>query len=198
MKKQTLVLFDFDGTLTRRDSMFTFVKYVCGPFRYYLGLVILIPVFVLFFLKIINNSKAKELILIYFLRGKNLQKLQAKAEEYTQKVLIPDLHPGVLEEIEKYRTDAYRVIIVSASADLWLNPFARYANVELICTQLEVKNGKLTGKLSTPNCYGPEKVVRIKQLLDLSQYERIIVYGDSSGDKQMMEIAHETYYKPFK
>jgi HAD superfamily hydrolase (TIGR01490 family) len=197
VKKQILVLFDFDGTLSRSDSMFKYAKFVNGPFRYYLGLLVLMPIFILLFVKILNNSKAKEIFLIYFFGGKSLEELQVKAVDFTHKVLIPDLYPGAIEEIEKYRTDVYKVLIVSASADLWLIPFAKYANVELICTHLEVKNGKITGKLSSPNCYGPQKVDRIKQYLDLSQFERIIAYGDSSGDKQMLELAHETFYKPF-
>ena len=70
---------------------------------------------------------------------------------------------------------------------------------EMVCERLlfEIKNGKLTGKFSTKNCFGIEKVNRIKEKYNLSEYNVIYAYGNSSGDKEMLSIANEKYYKRF-
>ena len=70
--------------------------------------------------------------------------------------------------------------------------------IELIATKLEFKAGKLTGKFATNNCYGAEKSHRIKELFDLELYDYIYAYGDSRGDKEMLALADESFYKPFR
>ena len=69
-------------------------------------------------------------------------------------------------------------------------------------THLEVKDGKITGIIEGRNCYGEEKVKRIKEYMQANDMERaeyyIYAYGDSQGDKQMMEYADESFYKPFR
>jgi phosphatidylglycerophosphatase C len=63
---------------------------------------------------------------------------------------------------------------------------------------LEVKNGVVTGKIDGKNCNGKEKAKRIKQAINLNEYDSIYAYGDSAGDKQMLALATYTYYKNFK
>jgi HAD superfamily phosphoserine phosphatase-like hydrolase len=85
---------------------------------------------------------------------------------------------------------------VSASADLWLKDWCTQEGIaDLLATQLEVVNGVLTGNLASANCRGPEKVRRIQELLDIRDYERIFAYGDSSGDQEMLALAHEAWYR---
>ncbi|HEU5146872.1 MAG TPA: haloacid dehalogenase-like hydrolase, partial [Chryseosolibacter sp.] len=59
-------------------------------------------------------------------------------------------------------------------------------------------NKHLTGKILGRNCYGDEKVCRIKEEFDLPSFERIIAYGDSSGDREMLQLANESHYKPWR
>ena len=88
--------------------------------------------------------------------------------------------------------------VVSASAENWVKPWCDKYGLICLATKLEVKDGIITGKLNGRNCYGDEKVCRIKERLDLSDYHEIIAYGDSSGDKEMLELAHHPFYKPFR
>ena len=89
-------------------------------------------------------------------------------------------------------------MIVSASISNYLKPWCDEMGFHLICTELEVKDGKLTGKFSTPNCNGTEKVRRIKEKYDLSIYDEIHVFGNSKGDFPMLELGTHKYYKFFK
>ena len=70
-------------------------------------------------------------------------------------------------------------------------------DIALIATELEVINNKITGNLVSNNCYGPEKVKRILESYNLSNYTCIYAYGNSRGDYEMLEIATEKFYKPF-
>jgi len=79
----------------------------------------------------------------------------------------------------------------------WLKKWCKKYNIDLIVTCLEIKNGKLTGKFSAKYCHGIEKVNRIKQCYNLSEYSIIFAYGDSSGDKEMLSIADKRYNKKF-
>jgi phosphoserine phosphatase len=47
------------------------------------------------------------------------------------------------------------------------------------------------------NCYGEEKVRRIRASYNLDEFNHIYAYGDSEGDKAMLDLAHEHDYKHF-
>ena len=82
--------------------------------------------------------------------------------------------------------------------DIWVKPWVEAQQMDLIATGTTFREGKLTGEYATSNCYGPEKVIRIQAKYDLSQYEKIYAYGDTSADKPMLELADEAYFKPFQ
>jgi phosphoserine phosphatase len=67
----------------------------------------------------------------------------------------------------------------------------------LIGTKLEVKDGILTGQLATKNCYGSEKVRRIREIYNIDECEHIYAYGDSRGDKELLDFADESFYQFF-
>lgn len=74
--------------------------------------------------------------------------------------------------------------------------------IEVIGTKIEVTDGRLTGRFLTPNCYGAEKVRRLQEACPRLATERgnynVVAYGDSRGDREMLEFADEAYYKPFR
>ena len=87
---------------------------------------------------------------------------------------------------------------VSASAENWIKKWSDGIGVQLIATQLETVDELLTGKLTGLNCNGEEKATRIKSAYDMSQYDEIYCYGDTSGDKPMLALATKAFYKPFR
>jgi phosphoserine phosphatase len=70
--------------------------------------------------------------------------------------------------------------------------------LKLISTELETKNGKMTGRIDGRNCSGKEKPRRIKAQYDLSSFDELYVYGDSRDDQPMMALATHAFYKPFR
>jgi len=192
-----LALFDFDGTLTRKDSFIEFIKFSKGRGRFFFGFLFLSPVLILFKLGLIKNWKAKELVLTYFFKGLTYNLFEEQCRQFALERIIEIVIPEAVNRLMERKSDSFRTIIVSASAENWIRPWSDQLGVELIGTRLEVLDGKLTGKISGRNCYGDEKVKRIKGVADLKIYDRIEAYGDSSGDHEMLNLATEKYYKFF-
>jgi phosphatidylglycerophosphatase C len=94
-----------------------------------------------------------------------------------------------MERINWHKTQGHKVAVVSASIDYWLNDWCKLNGLDLISTTLELKNGKLTGRLSGKNCYGIEKVNRIKNRYNLAEFDQIYAYGNSAGDREMLLLA---------
>ena len=65
-------------------------------------------------------------------------------------------------------------------------------------TKVETRDGRLTGRFATPNCYGPEKVRRIREVFPDRDNYHLTAFGDSRGDKEMLDYADQGYYKPFR
>lgn len=195
---RVLVLFDFDGTLTTRDSLSDFILYSKGFIETLLGGIYLSPLLLGYGCKIISNDWAKQQVLRYFFGGCSLVEVEVIGQKYA-KVRIPlILRNKGLDKIQWHVKQGHRVVIVSASVDLWLKGWVDEIGVELIATQLEVKEGFLTGAFRSKNCHGEEKVLRIKSYLNLNDYQTIYAYGDTSGDKPMLDLANYSEYRPFR
>lgn len=56
-------------------------------------------------------------------------------------------------------------------------------------------DGILTGRYFGRQCVRDEKVQRVREMFDLSTYDRIYAYGDTQEDLELLAIAHERYYQ---
>ena len=196
MKK--IAFFDFDGTITTKDTLLELIKYQKGKARFYTGFLINAPVLAALKLKLVSNQFAKEKVLRYFFKGMELSSFQKACDEFTTEKLPAIIRPGAIAEIKKLQELGVEVTIVSASAENWIKKWSDKIGVRLIATQLETIDKQLTGKVKGKNCNGEEKVIRIRSAYDLSQYDEIYTYGDSSGDKAMLALATKAFYKPFR
>ncbi|MEM6522516.1 MAG: HAD-IB family hydrolase [Bacteroidota bacterium] len=189
MSNKSLALFDFDGTITTKDSFIQFIKYYHGSAKLILGIALHLPILVLFKFRIIPNWKAKEALLKYFFKGHNENKFNKKAAEFAINRIPGMLNSETMALLSKHLSQNDDVYVVSASFENWLSPWFTNHNVQVIASRLETKDNTLTGNIYGANCYGPEKVSRIKEKVDLKLYSKIYAYGDSRGDKEMLEIA---------
>ena len=192
-----LSLFDFDGTITTKDSMIDFIQYAVGMPSYYFNMLLLTPMLVAYKLKIIPNHVAKEKLITHFFKGWSSVYFKNIAAKYSIEQIEKIIRPKAIEKITWHQEQGHKVVIVSASMECWLIKWCQKYRIDLIATRLEIENGKLTGKFATKNCYGIEKVNRIKEQYNLSEYRIICAYGDSAGDKEMLSIASKQYYKYF-
>ena len=123
---------------------------------------------------------------------------KTKAEQFSLNNIDLLIRKNALERIKWHQKNDHKVVVVSASIDYWLKPWCDKNHIDLIATQLEVNNNKLTGRLDKKNCFGSEKVRRIMDKYKLSNYNYIYAYGDSRGDHEMLQISSEKSYKPFR
>ena len=193
-----LVIFDFDGTITTHDSLVRFTQYAVGKPFYYMGLLKLSRTLIAYSLKLIPNYIAKEKLISHFFKDWSEDKFKKVADKYSVSQIDNIIRPQAIEKIRWHQQLGHKIVIVSASMEYWLKLWCEKNNLDLIATKLEIQNSILTGKFSTKNCHGIEKVNRIKEIYDLSQYDYIYAYGDSSGDREMLALANESFYKPFR
>ena len=156
------------------------------------------PILIGFKVKIIPNYQAKEKLFMHYFRGWQTSDFQKLADRYSANQLIKIIKSKALERINWHKQQGHKVVIVSASIEYWLIHWCTLNNLDLIGTKLEILNDKITGKFASKNCYGMEKVIRIKQNYDLTHFSYIYAYGDSKGDREMLNLANESFYRPFK
>ncbi|MBP7807853.1 MAG: HAD-IB family phosphatase [Bacteroidia bacterium] len=191
---KTLVLFDFDGTLTKSDTFPQFIFFSQGYFKGIMGFIIFSPLIFLFFIKVLSGDTLKEKMISFYFMGQSKDVLRAKGESFIQNLIkLEEFNTSLIQKLAKAKMEGSDVCIVSASLDIWIEPFCKKHGIEYLCTELNFINGISTGKLETPNCNRAEKAVRIKQKYNLSDYSKIIAYGNSSGDKAMFDLANETH-----
>jgi len=193
-----IVAFDFDGTLTVRDSFTAFLKWRAGKRRYLTGFVRLIPA-ALAFLVHRDRGRIKAAAVREYLKGVPRERLEADAREFAELFSRSLLRPDAVEVWKRWRSDHVRLVIVTASPDLTVAPFARGLGADaLIGTRLAFDaQDRVSGAFETANCRGPEKVVRLKEAFGPDIAIKA-AYGDTSGDREMLAMAEMPGYRVFK
>jgi HAD-superfamily subfamily IB hydrolase, TIGR01490 len=185
-----IAAFDFDGTITTKDTLFDFIKFYVGKKKLILGLFILSPTLILYKIGIIKNDVAKQKMFSYFFKGESITTFNMKGKEYASRIK-EIAKPSIIEKIRTHQSQNHKVIIISASISNWIEPWASNdMNIdEVMGTNIEVNNGILTGKFKSENCYGQEKVNRLLAVYPNRNEYTLYAYGDSPGDKQLLELA---------
>jgi HAD superfamily hydrolase (TIGR01490 family) len=195
-KSSVVAVFDFDGTLTQRDTLLPFLKMAVGRWPFWWGLVVMSPILAAYALKLIPNWWAKEAVLSYFLSGKKQTEVYEIAQKFALEKIPTLLRPEALQCLQWHQAQGHQLVLVSASLEAYLLPWATKMGFDQVLgTQLEVKNNHVTGRILGKNCYGAEKVERLRAVLgELSQYI-IYAYGDSRGDQELLAVSNYPYYR---
>ncbi|AKT91487.1 HAD-IB family hydrolase [Campylobacter gracilis] len=193
-----LVLFDFDGTITRDDSLLEFVAYVVGFKKFFRGILVLSPILAAYKLGLASNNFTRRKLLGYFFAGMSADKFDKICKKYSTTHIEDILKQSAMDKIASYKAAGDRVVIVTASLEDWLRPWCEAQGLELLGTKIRRKGGIITGEIEGQNCYGAQKVARVRAAYDVQAFDRVIAYGDSRGDREMLEFADEAHYKAFE
>ncbi len=195
---QPIVAFDFDGTLTTRDSFTLFVAWRAGPIRYRWGLLRLAPEIVLYPI-LRDRGRLKASAIREFLSDLTVPQLAESAEAFAQSWTERLLRPDALAAWRRWRDQGALMVIVTASPEVLIAPFARRLGADhLIGTQLAVdENDRITGALKGQNCRGPEKARRLMDQFG-TDLALAAAYGDTGGDREMLAMAATRGYRVFK
>lgn len=193
----TIAFFDFDGTITHRDTLWEIIRFHRGRAAMYAGVIQLLPALLRFKLKMLPAQEMKEQVLKYFFAEMPSGEFTAGCESFCRERLPSLIRPLALTAIRKHQEQGHHVVVVTASAQDWVAPWCRKENIVCLGTRLEVKNKVITGKIQDLNCNGKEKVNRIRQAYRLENFQEIYAYGDSEGDQPMLELANHKYFRSF-
>ncbi len=203
--------FDFDGTLTQRDTFTPFLARGLGLPRFLLAVLRCSPWLAGYALHLVRNDVAKARLMRATLSGR----ASSEMENWTTRWLAQDfsgqLQDWALARLAYHQQAGHCCVIVSASPDIYLPGVARQLGFDgLICTEMEVEQGaeggRLTGRMRTPNCYGEQKALRLNAWMterfgaEAVNTMTLHAYGDTAGDKPMLRLAQHAWYrgKPWK
>lgn len=195
-----LYAFDFDGTLTTKDTLLEFIKFARGRYAFYATFALYFPLLVLMKLRLYSNYRVKEKIFSHLFRGIKVEDFNAVCRRFALTDGQRLLRPKAMEYIEKVSADDDAVVvIVSASMANWVAPFfSKCDSIHVIGTIPEIRDGIITGRFATANCYGVEKVRRLLELFPDRANYHLTAFGDSRGDLELLSISDEAHYKPFR
>jgi HAD superfamily phosphoserine phosphatase-like hydrolase len=138
----------------------------------------------------LSHSTAKEALLQVHMQHRTRTEWEQEVKSFCQQLKPEYFNPEVLRRLHELQTEGAVVSIVSASIDIWLQPFADALQADLICTQSKWQNERWIG-FASPNCRKEEKARRIQEAYDLSSFDRIVAFGNTSSDYAMLDLAHE-------
>ena len=192
--------FDFDGTLTIKDTLLEFICFAKGSGQMFCGFLLFSPLLILMKLHLFPNWKVKQKIFSYFFKGMKIDDFNALCTRFAERNKHL-LRPAGIEKVRQAIAEEHTtVLIISASIDNWVRPFFDEIDkkIQVLGTQIETKEGRLTGQFTSKNCYGEEKVNRLTALYPHREAYYLIAFGDSRGDKELLTFADKAYYKPFR
>jgi HAD superfamily hydrolase (TIGR01490 family) len=190
-----LALFDFDGTITDRDTFSSFLRFNLRPHRVVLSALFLSPVVLCYRLGLMTARQARPIASRLRFNDEPVDSIRRLGSRYAAEVLPGVVRGQALERIEWHQRQGDTVVVVSASLDAYLGPWCAGIGVDLLCTELEEHDGRLTGRYRHGDCSGPAKARRIRECYDLSRYAVIYAYGDTNDDREMLELAHRKFYR---
>ena len=196
MSTRQIAAFDFDGTLTRRDTLLSFLGSSCGQPALLRALMAAGPTALRARTgRLVDASHprdaSKAVLLRRLLAGRDQVWFEERGEAFAA-TLSRRLRPDVLARLDWHRDQGHELIIVSASLHTYLDHFARDHGFDhVIAVEMETVDGVLSGELHGPNVRGPEKAVRLRRWLgDDIDETHLWAYGNSSGDRELLAMAH--------
>jgi len=193
-----IVAFDFDGTLTVRDSFIGFLAWRVGAARFAAGLARMTPSLIAYPIHR-DRGRLKAGLVRRLLKGVSRDELDASARRYAESHSRKMLRPDAVRAWKRWQAQGAQMVIVTASPESVVAPFARGLGCDLLLgTRLEFDGmDRVTGRFDSPNCRGEEKVRRLRAAFG-PDVHLVAAYGDTSGDHAMLTLADEVGFKVFK
>lgn len=188
-----LALFDFDGTITHADMYTKFLHFSGTKRRAILAKVILPPFYLLYKAGIIPAPKMRAIASYLAFFRREMHEVYAAGEKYADEVIPQFIREIARNKLQWHKDNGDLIVIVSASLDVYLARWCTQNGFSLICSELEIYGQQLTGRYVNGDCSCENKPRNIRSKYDLSQFDKIYAYGDTSEDLAMLNLADEAY-----
>jgi HAD superfamily hydrolase (TIGR01490 family) len=190
-----LALFDFDGTITHKDSFTAFVLFAAGARRLVRGTLALAPTLARYHLGQVPAPRVRALMIQHAFAGRAAEEVRLLGERFDQDALAGLIRPRALERIRWHQLHGDRVAVVSASLSAYLGPWCARHGVEAMCSELEHRTGILTGAYAGNDCTGAEKARRVRERFQLDGYREVYAYGDTGEDRELLELSTRRFFR---
>lgn len=198
--QRTVAVFDLDGTLTSRDTLFPFLRFLVGTPAFLARLPLVAAIVAAMLLRLVSRSRAKERVLGLFVRGRSRAELELRGETFARERLPAMLRAQAAARLRWHQKAGHYCVLLTASPALYAGAFARAAGFDALgATELEYDDrDRATGRLDGGNCHGEEKVRRLQALFGDLGALTLHGYGDSAGDRAFLARCSEAHYRPFR
>lgn len=190
-----IALFDFDGTITDQETMPGFMHVAVRRHRLLLGKTILLPLILGYKMGIVSGTAVRAAICLFGFRRVPVDELEAHGLRFAQHFLPGTLRPEAMDRIAWHKARGDKVVVVSGGLDVYLRHWAQEHGVDLVCSALEQRGGRLTGFYQGRQCVRAEKARLVRAQYALPSYSRVFAYGDTPEDRELLAMAHEPYYR---
>ena len=182
--------FDFDGTLSTRDTFVPFLRMVAGPGAFLVAVLRSLPHLLVAAVRDRSRDTAKAAMLRCVFAGRDEASVRAIGERHAADVVATQLRPEMHSKLGWHRQQGHEIVIISASPAIYLDAVGRTLGVHaVLSTRLAVDDdGRLTGEIDGRNVRRDAKVRRLDAWLARDDAE-IWAYGDSTGDRELLARA---------
>ncbi|QNI60882.1 HAD phosphoserine phosphatase-like hydrolase/ IBfamily protein [Synechococcus sp. TAK9802] len=197
--KQRVAVFDVDGTLLQSDCLWIAARRAKSAWGQVVAVLACLPWLIGWQLQLISTGRFKQQVIAAFGICEAVNRAEAAGHaNWLLDDLKAEINPEALQRLHWHQQQGDRVLLCSASPRLLLQPVADWLKVELLCTELEQREGHWWPLLASANCKGPEKVRRLEEHLGPLEGRSIEAYGDSKGDRELLRTATIPHYRSFR
>ena len=196
MNDRVVAAFDFDGTITTSDSFRAFMLDAAGPARFAAAALRCLPWLIGIAPGWSQRGPTKARFLFAAMGPVRREALEAAAQRFVERRLRALLRPEMLARLAEHQALGHEVVLVSASPSIYLRMWARTVGIgTVLSSELQWRDGAYTGHLAGENCWGPEKVARLRAWWGERAPATLYAYGDSRGDREMASLAQHAWIR---
>jgi phosphatidylglycerophosphatase C len=177
-----VAVFDLDGTITRRDTLWPYLRGFArrhpraGFWPRVLAAVARYPLDR-------DRGRLKSRLIRIAMGGASRLEVEAWTADYVASLGDAELCPGALDAIAEHRMAGDRLVLLTASVDLYVPALGRRLGFdEMICTEVAWRDARLDGALVTENRRAEEKRRCVDAIRARFPGARLAAYGNARSD----------------
>ncbi len=193
---ETVAIFDFDGTITYRNTTIPYLKFISEK-KFFWKFLQKIPQAVAYQFRIIDVDSLNNIIVKHFFKDLSQEFLYQSGQIFADSIVPRLIKKTAMQRLNWHLEQGHYCILATAAYNIYVDYWGKNNGFnQIVSTQIDFDHqGKATGTLRGKSCNGPEKLRRVLECIDNPQ--KLYAYGDSSGDREILNYATHSYYREF-
>lgn len=192
-----VAIFDFDGTITQKSTTLPFLKFIQGQ-AYSIKVLFNLKSLIAYKFKKIDIDDINHVISNAFFKGLTVDHLNHQGRLFSEIIIPSMIKESAQECIEWHQKQGHFCILATAAYDIYIQHWSKLNQFdECVSTHVEFdQHGIATGRIKGKSCYGDEKLRRVLSVIGKKPRE-VFAYGDSEGDKAILQYASHAFFRSF-